>query len=110
MSKFLEIKLKDDLYKPDLAFDIHDNNGPRLFTGECPNIMKKFTDDNGIIDYDLEKAIDTIIAHFASNAGHTMIVDVFERDKALAPPKEMTLEEIEKELGYKVKVISEKEE
>mgnify|MGYP006955735176 FL=1 len=38
-----------------------------------------------------------------------MEIDIDNLDMHCSPPKEMTIEEIEKELGYKVKIVEEKE-
>ena len=57
---------------------------------------------------DVEKAIDTLINHIVTNGISHMIVDIDERNKALAPVKEMTFDDIEKELGYKIKIVKEK--
>ena len=40
---------------------------------------------------------------------HKFVVDIDERNRSLAPAKEMTLEEIEAELGHKVKIVNKKD-
>ena len=59
---------------------------------------------------DCIKAVDTLITYCYQEEIHRMEIDIDERDQILAPVKEMTLEEIEKKLGYKVKIVSDKEE
>ena len=38
-----------------------------------------------------------------------LVLDINDRNKVLAPAKEMTIDEIEKELGYKIKIVKEEE-
>lgn len=104
MSKKLYIKLKD-VYPSSWNYE---NNfcDTTLWKDEYPNIYL----DHEITDDELSHAIDIIITYLQQKDRHTIIVDLDERNKNLAPAKEMTLEEIEKELGYKVKVVNKKEE
>lgn len=101
MSKSLRINVVD----PSLIRDGY--NQPGIQHHECANIIKQFENKNESMD-DVAKAIDTIINYFVVNDLRYMIVDIDERNKILAPAKEMTIGDIEKELGYKIKIVKEK--
>lgn len=101
MSKSLRINVVD----PSLIRDGY--NQPGIQRHECANIIKQFENKNESMD-DVAKAIDTIINHFVVNDLRYMIVDINERNEILAPAKEMTIGDIEKELGYKIKIVKEK--
>lgn len=105
MSKILKI----DLIEKDMdSCRISPFNGPRLFEFECSNILKKF-EGNPLCNDDVTEAIDTLIAYFCQDGIYKIVIDIDKRDKSLAPAKEMTIEQIEKKLGYKIKIISDKE-
>ena len=57
---------------------------------------------------ELAHAIDTIATFFMQNDKYALTVDLDEMEKFLKPPVEMTIKEIEKELGYKVKIVGER--
>lgn len=99
MKKALRIDVVDPSFIPD------DFNHPTIMCYECEHILKQF--ENESIN-DVEKAIDTIINHFVTTGTSCMMVDIDKRNKALAPVKEMTFDDIEKELGYKIKIVKEK--
>lgn len=62
--------------------------------------------DHEVTDEELGEVLDIITTWFMQNPdNHTIIVDLNERNERLAPRKEMTIKEIEKELGYKIKII-----
>ncbi|MGN1399399.1 MAG: hypothetical protein ACI4WG_05330 [Erysipelotrichaceae bacterium] len=82
---------------------------PALDESECRNILKQF-EGKRICNDDVAKAIDTLIAYYAQEGIHKTIIDIDKRDKALATVKEMTLDEVEKELGYKIKIVNREEE
>ena len=90
----------DDLRKVGLC-----KNHPEIHSCDCTNILNKFKNKK-ISNKDMENAIDTIIAYFAQRNYYKMVVDIQERDRALAPAKEMTLDEIENKLGYKIKIVN----
>ena len=78
-----------------------------LYADDCPNIIKKVNDIHGeITEEDLTNAIDVLISAFIKRKVYSMVIDIDERDSECAPAKEMTLEEIEKKLGYKVKIVN----
>lgn len=65
--------------------------------------------DHKITDEDFEKAIDIVITKFMQDGLYYVVVDLEERNESRMPVKEMTMEELEKVLGYKVKVVNKKE-
>ena len=79
-----------------------------LYLHNCPHIIKKF-EGKRITRKEVEDALDLIIAYFAQNSSCVMLCDIYERDKSLNPSKEMTIKEIEKELGYRVNIVDDKE-
>lgn len=101
MKKTLRIDVVDPSFIPD-GF-----NHPTIKYYECEHILKQFENKSESMD-DVEKAIDTLINHFVTNGVSHMTVDIDKRNKALAPAKEMTFDDIEKELGYKIKIVKEK--
>lgn len=62
--------------------------------------------DHEIGDEEIQNAIDVLITYIMQTQVRTLEVDLNIRNKEYAPPKEMTLEDVEKELGYKVKIIT----
>lgn len=105
MSKILKINL---IEKDMDSCRISPFKGPRLFEFECSNILKKF-EGNPLCNDDVTEAIDTLIAYFCQDGIYKIAIDIDKRDKSLAPAKEMTIEQIEKKLGFKIKIISDKE-
>lgn len=101
MNKALRIEVVDPRFIPD-GF-----NYPTIQCYECEHILKQFENKSESMD-DVEKAIDTLINYFVTNGVSNMTVDIDKRNKALAPAKEMTIDDIEKELGYKIKIVKEK--
>lgn len=101
MNKALRIEVVDPSFIPD-GF-----NHPTIKRYECEHILKQFENKSESMG-DVEKAIDTLINHFVTNGVSYMMVDIDKRNKALAPAKEMTFDDIEKELGYKIKIVKEK--
>lgn len=101
MNKALRIEVVDPRFIPD-GF-----NHPTIQRYECEHILKQFENKSESMG-DVEKAIDTLINHFVTNGVSHMMVDIDKRNKALAPAKEMTFDDIEKELGYKIKIVKEK--
>lgn len=101
MNKALRIEVVDPSFIPD-GF-----NHLTIMCHECEHILKQFENKSESMG-DVEKAIDTLINHFVTNSVSHMMVDIDKRNKALAPAKEMTFDDIEKELGYKIKIVKEK--
>ena len=75
-----------------------------LKADEYPYIYLK----HDITEDEFNKAIDTIITYFMQQKMYTMIVDLDDRNEHYMPTKEMTIDEIEKELGHKVKIVKKK--
>lgn len=82
------------------------NKPPRIFTCEYPNIClgHKITDD------EIVHAMDVIATYFMQTGKNGIEVILEEREKSLTPAVEMTMEEIEKKLGHKVKIVGDKED
>ena len=105
--KIIDIELKD----PDLEPDRYGYecacvpNHPILFSHEIDNIINKF-DGRKITEDEVLDALDLISLYIYQERIHKIVVDIDERNRFLEPAKEMTLEEIEKKLGYKVKIVS----
>lgn len=104
MYKQLVISVKD-LRERVPSFELSGYEDIFLYGSECRNIMRQFENVDISTD-DMTNAIDLIITHMVRDNISKIVVDIAERDQALASPKEMTLREIEKELGYKVKIMS----
>ena len=100
MRKKIKIELFDDCYGKDI---LDDKPYPTLCREEYPHIYL----NSEVNIEELEHAIDTIATFFMQNDNYILIVDLDEREKSLKPPVEMTIKEIEKELGYKVKIVGE---
>lgn len=115
MNKHIDIKLVD----PELQYRLineYDLNKygpsikrPELFPDEICNIINKFG-DRKISHDEISNAYDVLIMYLYQNDLYRISLDVDKINKRLEPAKEMTIEEIEKELGYKVKIVNEKGE
>ena len=108
--KIIDIELKD----PDLEQDRYNYklecmpNHPIIFSYEIDNIINKF-DGRKITKDEAMDALDLISLYIYQEEIHEIVVNIDERNRFLAPAKEMTLEEIEEELGHKVKIVNKKE-
>lgn len=59
---------------------------------------------------EFDKAIKIITTYMMQHGDvHSIELNLDDKNEELAPVKEMTLEDIEKELGYKVKIINKEE-
>ena len=110
MNKIINIELKDpNLEQDGYGYEyVRIPNYPRLFSHEIDNIINKF-DGHKITEDEIMDALDLITLYIYQERIHKIIVDIDERNSGLVPAKEMTLEEIEKELGHKVKIVNKKE-
>ena len=110
MNKIINIELKDpNLEQDSYGYEyVRIPNYPRLFSHEIDNIINKF-DGHKITEDEIMDALDLISLYIYQEGIHKIVVDIDERNGSLAPAKEMTLEESEKELGYKIKIVAEKE-
>lgn len=111
--KILEIKVKDPLchHEPSTWLDhltcetVHLH--PTIDPTDIPNIINNVGE---VSEDDLQETIDKIIVYMAKDRIDEMIVNIDHRDQCYAPAKEMTIAEIEKKLGYKVKIVKDEEE
>lgn len=87
--------------------EVFSRDSTYLYADDCPNIIKKVNDIHGeITEEDLANAIDVLISAFVKRKIYSMIVNIDERNTKYASAKEMTLEDIEEALGYKVKIVN----
>lgn len=98
--KTLEIKIKEPFFAMD---DLH----PTIDPMHIPNIINNVGE---VSEDELQEAINKIIVYMAKDRIDGMTINLDYRDKCYSPAKEMTIAEIEKELGYKVKIVKEREE
>ena len=82
----------------------HEFGTGRISEDEFPNIML----DHEVTDEEEEQALNTLITYFAQREVYNIIVDLKMRNECYGPAKEMTIEEIEEQLGHKVKIVKEK--
>lgn len=113
MSKILEIRLIDptanDHESNDRSYEYNQYMASKLVIdddiclsrGECPGILRN---GNKVINsgVTVAEAIDAIISYFVKRHIYALTIDIAERERLITPPKEMTLEEIEKALGYRI--------
>lgn len=113
MNKRLVVKIEDpDLNKVNYMdpFD-PEPQIPNLQIYDCPNVIKHVTKKLGrsaTMD-DVIGALDVLAAYISENDICSFEVDISKRNDSLRPAKEMSIKDIEKELGYKIKIISDKE-
>lgn len=114
MSKKLVVKIEDpnvnkikytdlDLFDPEPQI-------PNLYLYDCPNVVGHVTQKLGhsaTMD-DVIDALDVLAAYISENDIYSFEVDISERNNSLRPAKEMSIKDIEKELGYKIKIVSDK--
>ncbi len=105
MSKKLEIRVVDtDLVsEPGLRSELK-HERPHIYYNEYNHIDKallfKTVDINNVSD-----VIACLIRYIGMNRLEYMVCDINEVNKYFAPAKEMTIDDIEKELGYKIKIV-----
>ena len=78
---------------------------PRIKESECYHIL-----ENTRTDVSLEDALNVLIREMFSRNTNEIIIDINGRNNSYKHTMEMTLEEIEAELGHKIKIVREKEE
>ena len=103
MSKTLEIRVVDPDWIPGLCGNLKHKN-PYIFYGECSNIDQALSDKKVDVD-DITGLVNALIRYFGIHELEYIVADINECNKAFAPVKEMTIAEIEKELGYKIKIV-----
>lgn len=99
--KIIEFKI----YNPELSARLAGKR-PTILPCECPNIMDKFK-GRVISVNDVLESMDLITAYLVRENSWGDSYFVAERELSLAPEKEMTISDIEKELGYRIKIIKE---
>ena len=99
MNKYMKIDIVDD-----------HNNRQYLNESECDNIINRVSNILGeeIPEEYIIDLLDVLITRFAKNKSKYLYVNIDRRNRELEPVKEMTLEDIEKELGYKVRIVNDK--
>lgn len=112
MGKILVIVLTDKGIKLDdksPLISINVNDMKPLEVEECKHILT-MVDDEYPTEKSVTRAINILINYFYATDEVCRTIDITDLNRQLAPPTEMTVAEIEKELGYKVKIVKEKEE
>ena len=118
-NKSIVIKV-EDLPLEDLSFDLVTTNflsslttfskeGPYIYDRDCQHIIDNLNRDTEITVEELNHALDIVTAYFVKHRINWLVLDINDRNKVLAPAKEMTINEIEKELGYKIKIVKDNE-
>ena len=112
MSKKIIISVHDDDH-PFVEFE--ERNMLCINKHECEYILSsdrnRGINIHGSLDMQGEKfaeAIDILIASMVQYNTNQIVIDIGERNEKYAGSKKMTLSEIEKVLGYKIELISEK--
>ena len=84
---------------------------PELRPFDCPDVIRHVTQKLGrrVTLEDVVDALDMIVTYINENEIHSFKVNITERNNSLRPAKEMSIEDIEKELGYKIKIVSDDE-
>lgn len=67
------------------------------------------TDDIYPTEEEWKEAIKILIRKMYYDKADNLSIDVHRINDFCAPPKEMTIDEVERELGYKVKIVDTKE-
>lgn len=111
--KTLEIKIKDPLchHEPspwldNVAYETF-HWCPTIKPTDIPNIINNVGE---VSEDDFQEAINKILVYMVEDRIDGMTINLDHRDQCYSPAKEMTIAEIEKELGYKVKIVKEQEE
>ena len=110
-----------------IVISVHDDDHPFiefkeqniLFIDEleCENVLNKVRDMGVNIHRELDtqgdkfaEAIDMLIAAMVHCKSNRIVINIDERNEKYAEPKKMTLSQIEKVLGHKIELISEKKD
>lgn len=115
MSKKLVVKIEDPYVNTikytDLCLFDPEPQMPNLQLFDCPNVVRhvrKKLGHSATMD-DVIGALDVLAAYISENDTCSFEVDISKRNNSLGPAKEMSIKDIEKELGYKIKIVSDKE-
>ena len=109
-NKSIVIKVGDPLFDPMTALTTFSKEGPFIYDRDCQHIINNLNRDTEITNDELNHALDIVTAYFVEHCINGLVLDINERNKILAPAKEMTIEEIEEKLGYKIKIVSNNKE
>ena len=105
MSKKLEIRVVDTnlVSEPGLCSDLK-HERPHIYYNEYNYIDKALLCKTVDID-DISDVVACLIRYIGMNGLEYIVCDINEVNKGFAPAKEMTIADIEKELGYKIKIV-----
>ena len=106
-NKSIVIKVEDTSFGLTTALTAFSKEGPFIYDRDCQHIINNLNRDTEITNDELSHALDIVTAYFVKHRINGLVLDINERNKILAPAKEMTINEIEKELGYKIKIVKE---
>ena len=109
-NKSIVIKVEDTPFDPITPTTTFSKEGPFIYNRDCQHIIDNLNRNTEITNDELSHALDIITTYFVEHRINGLVLDINKRNKILAPAKEMTIDEIEKELGYKIKIVKEKEE
>lgn len=112
--KTLEIKVKDPDFEGlshitlsnHLALSTF-NLYPAINPIHIPNIINNIGE---VSEDEFQEAINKIIVYMAKDHLEGTTIDLDYRNECYAPAKEMTITEIEKKLGHKIKIVKEQED
>ena len=107
-NKSIVIKVEDPSFEPITPITAFSKEGPFIYDCDCQHIINNLNSDTGITVDELNHALDIVTAYFVEHCINRLVLDINKRNKILATAKEMTIDEIEKELGYKIKIVKEK--
>ena len=105
-NKSIVIKVEDPLFDPITPITAFSAEGPFIYDWDCQYIIDNLNRDTEITNDELKHALDIVTAYFVEHRINELVLDINERNKILAPAKEMTIDEIEEKLGYKVKIVN----
>lgn len=66
---------------------------------------KNLISNHKVSEKEIDKCIKTLCTYLVNHNAKCLKIDLDVIDKKLEPVKEMTINDIEKELGYKIKII-----
>ena len=104
--KTLEIKVKDPDFEGLSHITLSNHLAPSTFN-LYPNIINNIGE---VSEDEFQEAINKIIVYMAKDHIDGMTIDLDYRNECYAPAKEMTITEIEKKLGHKIKIVKEQED
>lgn len=97
MSKKMKIRVRNPLLESE-------NDSSTINTDEYPHLCVDYTPS----DDEVEHALKIITTKLMKDGLNEIVIDLDEKNKELTPAKEMTISDIEKELGYKFKIVHRK--